>query len=272
MENKNTNHTIAITVGFILILLIAAITIIRPYFAQKKSTTIATTPSQDDTQTKNPKQLSSEQLLTKMSSQENLILLDIRSKDAFAQEHLVGSINVPLDTLEPRIATFKKSNTYVIIDDGSRNGSSIALDFFPQNGLANTFYLDGGFPGWRADNNSTVSIGDPSSIVDQSKVTYLNSQDLKKLLENESNLFIIDLRSDENYKNGHIKNALNIPLAELENRHKEIPLGKKTILYDKDGLWAFQGGVRLFDLGVFNVSILSDGLDTWKQKNFALEK
>jgi len=58
----------------------------------------------------------------------------------------------------------------------------------------------------------------------------------------------------------------------LESERNKIPVGKKIILYDKDGLWAFQGAVRLFDMGFFNVFCLSDGLDSWQQKKYPLAK
>jgi rhodanese-related sulfurtransferase len=58
----------------------------------------------------------------------------------------------------------------------------------------------------------------------------------------------------------------------LEKRKKDIPIGKKIVLYDNDGLGAFKAGVRLFDMGFFNTFTLSDGLDAWKKKNYELVK
>jgi len=95
---------------------------------------------------------------------------------------------------------------------------------------------------------------------------------LKKIMVEESNLYIVDVRKKGQFDEGHLNGAVNIFLDELENRHAEIPLGKKIILCDNDGMWAFQGAVRLFDMGIMNVFALSDGLNVWKQKGYEIVK
>jgi rhodanese-related sulfurtransferase len=142
----------------------------------------------------------------------------------------------------------------------------------PKNGINNVYYLAGGFSGWKNQEMTTISGGDPFSITDQAKVSYINSDELKKEIENNGNLYIIDLRKSDAFAEGHIKNATNIYLGDLEARQKEIPLGRKIVLVDNDGLWAFKGAVLLFDMNVFNVFSLSDGLDSWKEKNYEVVK
>jgi 3-mercaptopyruvate sulfurtransferase SseA len=45
-----------------------------------------------------------------------------------------------------------------------------------------------------------------------------------------------------------------------------------VVLYDNNGLWAFMGAVRLYDMGFFNILAMSDGLDGWKSNKFELVK
>ena len=87
----------------------------------------------------------------------------------------------------------------------------------------------------------------------------------------ETNLVFIDLRNEKDFQIRHLTGARNIFLESLEEKNKEIPLGKKIILYDKDSFGSFKGAVRLFDLGIFNVSALSDGFETLKEKGFSIE-
>jgi rhodanese-related sulfurtransferase len=148
----------------------------------------------------------------------------------------------------------------------------LATSILPQSGFKNVFYLSGGFTEWKDENNGTASAGDPSSFSDQAKVNFIKGDDLKKAIDNNEDLLIIDLRKEAAFSGGHIKNAINIYLGDLEKRRSEIPLGKKVVLVDNDGLWAFQGAVRLFDAGVFNVFALSEGLDAWKQKGYEVVK
>lgn len=273
MQREKNRHATAIFIGFFLILLIAAATIIRPYFYKKSDpATIAPAGNTDGSSTKNPNQLDSADLLAKINSGSGLSLIDTRTETDFLREHVTDSKNIPLENIEAALPALSKDRIYVIVDDGSQGGLSVALNLFPQNGFKNTFYLNGGFPAWKLAGNPIVSAGDPNSFSDQAKVHYINSDGLKNSLATESNLLLVDLRSRENFAQGHIPGAINIFLDDLEARRSELPFGRKIVLYDRDGLWAFQGAVRLFDLGIFNVFSLSDGLDAWKQKNYPLEK
>jgi hydroxyacylglutathione hydrolase len=140
------------------------------------------------------------------------------------------------------------------------------------NGISNFSYLKGGFSGWKSGYNATVSEGDPNSFLDQAKVKYISSDELNKIMGTEKNIYLIDLRSNSQFTDGHIKGSANIPLNNLENEENKIPLGKKIVLYDTDGLGAFKGAVRLSDLGFFNVLNLSDGFEVWKKKGFEITK
>ena len=91
-------------------------------------------------------------------------------------------------------------------------------------------------------------------------------------METESNFLIVDVRSPENFQEGHIKNAINIPLDDIEKRKNEIPVWKKIIFCDKDGLWAFKASVKMFDLGYTKNYILSNGIDDWKNKGYEIVK
>lgn len=41
----------------------------------------------------------------------------------------------------------------------------------------------------------------------------------------------VDVRSKEQYEIGHIPGAINVPLAELQNRFKDLPVHKYLIAY-----------------------------------------
>jgi rhodanese-related sulfurtransferase len=272
-QHKNKNF-LAVAVGFVLIILIGAFTFFKSAKNQESANLDQkASPVQTEKKEKDARALSDSDLLKKIQARENLTLIDLRDADSFRQEHLVDSKNIPLDQLEKSAGSLDKEKKYVLIDEvGGQNVSFLANDLLPKNGFAGAFYLEGGFAGWKNKNNPTISDGDPNSFVDQSKINYLNSDQLKKILTEEKNLYLIDLRSEAQFKEGHLSGAQNIFLDDLEKRRGELPLGKKFILYDNDGLWAFKGAVRLFDLNFFNTFTLADGLDGWKKKGFEVVK
>lgn len=273
MKIEKNKNIVAAAVGFFLIIIIAAITFYRSQQPKdSKATDGSVKNSASQNPAKQPYELTSTELADKIKSQPSLIVIDVRTPDEFQKEHILGSKNIPLENIESAIATLRKDGQYVIVDSGAASGLSLVTDFFPKNGFRSAFYLDGGFSDWKSQNEPTISFGDSQSFVDQSKVRYLKSNQLKDMLATEKNLTIIDLRSSEKFKEGHLPGAENIFIDDIENRRSQLPFGKKIILYDRDGLWAFQGAVRLFDMGFFNVFCLSDGLDGWQKNKYPLTK
>ena len=58
----------------------------------------------------------------------------------------------------------------------------------------------------------------------------LSADELKKLLENEKNLFFLDVREPKELQDlGTVKGYVNIPLGQLESRLSEIPKDKLII-------------------------------------------
>ena len=58
----------------------------------------------------------------------------------------------------------------------------------------------------------------------------LSADELKKLLENEKNLFFLDVREPKELQDlGTIKGYVNIPLGQIESRLSEIPKDKLII-------------------------------------------
>jgi NADPH-dependent 2,4-dienoyl-CoA reductase/sulfur reductase-like enzyme/rhodanese-related sulfurtransferase len=69
----------------------------------------------------------------------------------------------------------------------------------------------------------------------------------------ERNAYIIDVRERGEYANGHIKNAINIPLSELRQRINEIPKDKPVYLHCRTGQRSYNATLALQNLGFNNV-------------------
>jgi hydroxyacylglutathione hydrolase len=267
MENaeKNKQYLAAGFVGFFLILVVALVTIFRSNLSQKENSAgIEPLDSPAEVSPLEKQAIEAKDLMQKIIQKENLAILDIRSQEEYQKEHLEDSINVPFVNLEESIGSLAKNKTYILVDDDYAESSLLAINILAENDISDVFYLKGGFSSWKAQYNPTISSGDPNSFVDQAKVKYIKSDKLKELIMQEPKLLIIDVRGAEAFQVGHIKGATNIYLEDLEKNKTQIPLGRKIVLYDNDGLWAFMGAVRLYDMGFFNILALSDGLDGWK--------
>jgi len=272
-EEKNKKYMTAGFIGFFLILVVALVTIFCSQLSPEENPMeIKSGDSGEEISSVEKQAVTTEDLMQKIIQKEDLVILDIRSEEEYQKEHLADSLNIPFVNLEESVASLPKDKTYVFLDDDYTESSLLALNIFAENEIFSTFYLKGGFSSWKAQYNPTISSGDPNSFVDQSKVKYIQSDKLKELITQDPNLLIIDLRDAGTFQTGHIKGAVNIFLEDLEKVKAQIPLNRKVVLCDNDGLWAFMGAVRLYDMGFFNILALSDGLEGWKNHKLEIVK
>ena len=93
-------------------------------------------------------------------------------------------------------------------------------------------------------------------------------------LMNHEDAVVLDVREDQEYADGHIVNALHIPVGVLEKRldeleaHKDKPL----IVYCRSGDRATRASVTLRKQGFNNVSKLNGGMLAWKAANLPVQK
>lgn len=80
---------------------------------------------------------------------------------------------------------------------------------------------------------------------------------------------IIDVREADEFKQGHIPGAINIPLSQLQTRLSEIPQDSPVFLYCRSGMRSKQAGRILSRNGYRNAAHLIGGIMAW---NGPLEK
>ena len=73
----------------------------------------------------------------------------------------------------------------------------------------------------------------PTVTVDSeySNVPRISLEELKEKLEAGADLVVVDVRSKEEFDQGHISGAVSIPWEEMEARYSELPLDKEIITY-----------------------------------------
>lgn len=107
-----------------------------------------------------------------------------------------------------------------------------------------------------------------------SKVKTVDSQQLTMMLNNE-NAKVIDVRSKEDFKKGHIVSAINIPLADIKaNKVDAIEKFKSTpiILVCDSGVTSSQAANMLDKKGFENLSNLKGGMSDWTNANMPVQR
>jgi rhodanese-related sulfurtransferase len=198
-------------------------------------------------------------------------LLDVRPFDLYIQEHIVDAVNVPLDEFPVAAKIDIHSLVVVIGENNADKNIALAVDKLKQEKYENITVLAGGMTLWKQFIGATVTYGDPKSFVDQSKVSYLDPPSLNDALEKKVPVFIIDVRSADEYNKGHITGAKNIPFDELEKRRSEIT-EKKVVVVGANELQEFQAAVQIYDMLLASPFVMRTAIPGWQDKGFALVK
>ncbi|HBW99353.1 MAG TPA: rhodanese-like domain-containing protein [Gammaproteobacteria bacterium] len=101
----------------------------------------------------------------------------------------------------------------------------------------------------------------------------VGTQELVRLV-NKENAVVLDVRERNEFMEGHIVDALNIPYTSLESRLDEISQHKETpiVIACKMGQHSGAAGTLLQKNGFTNVTRLTGGYAEWRAQNLPVVK
>ncbi|MFY9347305.1 MAG: rhodanese-like domain-containing protein [Orrella sp.] len=85
------------------------------------------------------------------------------------------------------------------------------------------------------------------------------------MLINHQDAVVIDVRPLATFQLGHIPNARNVPLGDLDTKMASFPKDKPVILSCDRGQIAVGAAAKLRQAGLTQVSVLEGGLNAWLQ-------
>src|SRR6266568_9265037 len=91
----------------------------------------------------------------------------------------------------------------------------------------------------------------------------ITSGEAKVYLAKERNIFLLDVRTPEEYRQAHLKGAVLIPISEIERRFKEIPRDRPVLVYCAVGSRSRQAAGFLESKGFRQVYNMADGIVGW---------
>jgi rhodanese-related sulfurtransferase len=106
-----------------------------------------------------------------------------------------------------------------------------------------------------------------------SGVKTIKVQDAVRLMNND-NTIVIDVRLENEFKQGHILDSIHIPVGALESRIRELDNAKdKTILINcQTGMRSKQAGSILKKHGFNDLHSIDGGMNGWINANFPVNK
>lgn len=111
-----------------------------------------------------------------------------------------------------------------------------------------------------------------SDSLDLSAIVQLTPQDASELV-NDTSVTILDVRTINEYKAGHIGKAIVIPVQELQERVSEIEHLKnsKVLVYCRTGVRSKKALQILQQNGFSQLYHLEKGIRVWTQEGFKIE-
>ncbi len=106
-----------------------------------------------------------------------------------------------------------------------------------------------------------------------SKIKFVSPTELT-LQVNREDALVLDIRSNDDFKRGHITGARNIPLAQLSTQISSLEKAKDApiIVVCQAGMSAQGAAKQLSAAGFSRVSVLSGGMGKWAEASLPVVK
>ena len=109
--------------------------------------------------------------------------------------------------------------------------------------------------------------GEPAAVPLMSQETLVQRQ-----ARNDAALFVLDVRTPEEFAAGHVPGAVNVPHDQLANRLGEVPRDKDVVVYCRSGRRSQIAADILATNGFKRVSHLEGDIIAWQEKALPLAK
>src|ERR671912_61897 len=201
-------------------------------------------------------EITSEDLQEKLhdKSGKPIMIFDIGNKQRYQYEHIAGSKFAVCDqqTINNLLPKLPKDIEIVLVAEEESYAKQMAQMARERGGLR-TKYLKGGISAW---NGERTERQDPK----------ISSKDLKEAIEEDKvkrgEIFLLDVREPEEFKEWNIEGSKNIPLRQISNSLHEIPKDKEIVTICPHGNRSGMVTFMLQRKG-YNIRTLEEGLTGW---------
>lgn len=195
---------------------------------------------------------------------EDVVILDTREGDVFMHGFVPGSVNIGL---EGRFAEWAGSllpfdkKLILVTEEGKEKESVIRLARVGFEKIEG--YLAGGFEAWKSARETSDLIID------------VDADEVAMDIPFDENMVIVDVRREVEFANGHVKDAVNIPLNTLTDPGSMSPINDNDNLYIHcaSGYRSVIAASLLKRQGIHNLRNINGGFEALKsQDKIKIEK
>jgi len=192
-----------------------------------------------------------------------MLLIDVRDAAAYAENHIIGAINIPADELASQMASLPR-DAMLIVYDLAGEAADAAVQTLMNAGYMSSFYLQGSLGRWVDVQGDRYMVNAAPLPPASGNVTVgVSGRPYDQGTLRSEFYVLIDLRSANAYAAGHLAGSINISTAELPQWLDRFPQEKRAIVYDDDGTLTAAAYQVLVNAGFEYAYVLLGGLNEW---------
>ncbi|MDH3444124.1 MAG: rhodanese-like domain-containing protein [Deltaproteobacteria bacterium] len=215
-----------------------------------------------------------------MASSSLYAVFDVRERGEYNARQIANATSLPRSQIELRIEELvpNRNIPLVVYDEGGTR-AQLAARLLTDLGYADVSVLDGGIAAWEREGRPTASgVNVPSKafgekVQQEHAVPDISPRELKQLLDANTEILILDVRTPEEYGRFCIPGGLNVPGGDLvlwAEALRQKP-ETKVIVNCAGRTRSIIGTAALRRLGLTNVLELSNGTMGWLLAGYDLE-
>jgi rhodanese-related sulfurtransferase len=238
-------------------------------------------------------EISPEELKSLQERVTELMIFDVRTPEEYGRFCIPGAVNVPGgDLILWAEALRRKPDATVVVNCAGRTRSIIGTAALLRLGLNNVRALKNGTMGWvltGLELESTPARVAPSApdesreqareialrIAEEEGLSWVSARELlDHLPRNEVGVtYLIDVRSESEYEDGHIAGSLNIPGGQAVQRADDFVAVKngRIIFVSNQSARAVMAAYWYRQMGFRDVKVLQGGFEAWRESGGAVE-
>ena len=214
---------------------------------------------QQSEETKGYENIDGKQTEKLLNSDKDVLIIDVRSEYEYEKGHLLNAINLPYDDDDFKselneIIDYKDKTVLVYCRSGNRSEKAAVK------------LVDNGFK-----NVKNVTDGVDEYDYKLVKVDNITGREAEKMInddKHDKDLIILYVREPKDFNNGHLLNAINIPIEDIDKRMDELRnyKSKDIIVYCNTGRKSAEVAEKLVEHGFTDVTNIVDGVSEYDFK------
>ena len=214
---------------------------------------------QQSEETKGYENIDGKQTEKLLNSDKDVLIIDVRSEYEYEKGHLLNAINLPYDDDDFKSELneiIDYTDKIILVYCRSGNRSEKAAVKLVDNGFKNV---------------KNVTDGVDEYDYKLVKVDNITGREAEKMInddKHDKDLIILDVREPKDFNNGHLLNAINIPIEDIDKRMDELRnyKSKDIIVYCNTGRKSAEVAEKLVEHGFTDVTNIVDGVSEYDFK------